>query len=173
VQTNILKNNIVKRSRWQMSSTNLLNCWKIRDLVRREWREKKERKKRKEYLRGTLKFWWWYHQLNLMASMMTGVGHVSNLMASEPQHLWTVHMVLFVYRLLSFLVLLNSSHRYLFNDIENAVIGILVCFRGYFYLFFLSSFVLVICEEKREKKAKKKKYIKDPISIPKLWWRHY
>jgi hypothetical protein len=77
-------------------------------------------------------------------------------------------MVLFVYRLLSFLVLLNSSHRYLFNDIENAVIGILVCFRGYFYLFFLSSFVLVICEEKREKKAKKKKYIKDPISIPKL-----
>lgn len=113
--------------------------------------------------------------MNLMASTVTGVGHMSNSMASEPRHLWTVHMVLFVHRLLPSLVLLNSSHRYLSNGTDNAVIGILVCLRGYFYFFIcfsLFSFVLVICEERGEKKAKKKN-IKDLISIPKLWWRHH
>ena len=75
---------------------------------------------------------------------VTGVCHMCCSKANKLWHIWTTRVTCSDHRSWPFLVLLDSSCRYFFNDTGDVVIGVLKCFRDLFLFFFLSLFLYLL-----------------------------
>jgi hypothetical protein len=86
------------------------------------------------------------------------VGHISGPKASEPQHFWTARVANFVHHLWPYLMSLDSSHRYIFNNTNVVIIRTSVCLNDLFFYFSLSLLSLHKLQggDRREKEIKKK-----------------